>query len=93
MTTQTTGLACPTCGYDLTALTAPRCPECGQRFEIRSRPPARPVPVDPRRGIEQGYLALFDWGCLDRRQPIWAVGAGMLGAAVTVLFIVWVVSR
>src|SRR5215813_4087013 len=26
-------LSCPLCGYDLRGLSAPRCPECGSRFE------------------------------------------------------------
>gem|GEM_PF-3019092 len=29
-----TGLRCPTCGYNLTALTSARCPECGAAFVI-----------------------------------------------------------
>jgi predicted amidophosphoribosyltransferase len=27
-------LRCPTCAYDLTGLTEPRCPECGNRFDL-----------------------------------------------------------
>jgi hypothetical protein len=27
-------LVCPTCGYNLTGLTEPRCPECGSRFTL-----------------------------------------------------------
>lgn len=29
---------CQTCGYDLTGLTSPRCPECGTGFVIYARP-------------------------------------------------------
>ena len=29
---------CPTCGYNVHAVTAPRCPECGGRLEIRVVP-------------------------------------------------------
>lgn len=29
------GLQCPTCGYSLTGLTVPRCPECGRTFDVR----------------------------------------------------------
>lgn len=34
-----TGLSCPWCGYNLTALTSNRCPECGERF-VLSKPGA-----------------------------------------------------
>jgi hypothetical protein len=27
-------VVCPTCGYNLTGLTEPRCPECGSRFTL-----------------------------------------------------------
>jgi hypothetical protein len=27
-------LVCPTCGYNLTGLSEPRCPECGSRFTL-----------------------------------------------------------
>jgi len=30
----TQALVCPTCGYNLTGLTEPRCPECGTRFTL-----------------------------------------------------------
>ncbi|MEX2216708.1 MAG: hypothetical protein WD768_21520 [Phycisphaeraceae bacterium] len=29
------GLVCPSCGYDLTALKRPECPECGLRLDAR----------------------------------------------------------
>ena len=29
-----TGLKCPACGYNLTGLTSPKYPECGQQFII-----------------------------------------------------------
>ena len=28
------GIVCPTCGYNLTGLTATRCPECGTQFTL-----------------------------------------------------------
>jgi len=28
------GLCCPACGYNLTGLTEPRCPECGRAFDV-----------------------------------------------------------
>lgn len=28
------GVSCPTCGYNLTGLTATRCPECGSQFTL-----------------------------------------------------------
>jgi hypothetical protein len=34
--------ACPICGYNLRALTIPRCPECGERLQLGVRA------VDPR---------------------------------------------
>ena len=34
MTSETTGLECPACSYQLNTITSDRCPECGQRFEI-----------------------------------------------------------
>jgi hypothetical protein len=49
--------------------------------------------VDPRKGIAQGFALMFGWECLDRRQPIWAVGAGLLAATAVILLIVWIVSR
>jgi hypothetical protein len=27
-------VACPTCGYNMTGLTEPRCPECGSKFTL-----------------------------------------------------------
>jgi hypothetical protein len=100
MATESTGLKCPGCGYDLTALECARCPECGERFEIVRPDSARstrltPVPdeVNPIHGVLQGFLGLLGLSWLDPRQSIWAVGSGMAAAAVIVLLIVWVVSR
>ena len=39
-----TGLRCPRCGYNLTAVTSTTCPECGERFVVTNA---------------QGYLAKF----------------------------------
>jgi DNA-directed RNA polymerase subunit RPC12/RpoP len=44
-------VACPLCGYDLRALTEPRCPECGYAFTW-------PDLVDPARRPHP-YLALW----------------------------------
>lgn len=36
---------CKRCGYDLTGLTAPRCPECGHGFELpEGQPESQPMP-------------------------------------------------
>ncbi len=35
------GLTCPWCGYNVTALTKPTCPECGKRFVL-----AKPGVID-----------------------------------------------
>ena len=40
-------LKCPHCDYNLTALTKPICPECGQRFVIR-KPEKSPPPPEIR---------------------------------------------
>lgn len=32
---QDTGLRCPSCGYNLTALTSSTCPECGREFALK----------------------------------------------------------
>ncbi|HVX83424.1 MAG TPA: hypothetical protein VH253_01265 [Phycisphaerae bacterium] len=32
-----TGLRCPRCGYNLTAMTSSVCPECGERFVVTNR--------------------------------------------------------
>lgn len=37
-----TGLRCPSCGYNITALTSARCPECGSSFELAAPPDAQP---------------------------------------------------
>ncbi|MEX2216476.1 MAG: hypothetical protein WD768_20355 [Phycisphaeraceae bacterium] len=39
---QDTGLDCPWCGYNLTAITTNRCPECGKRF-VLAKPRVREV--------------------------------------------------
>ena len=95
-----TGFKCPACGYDLTALTRTRCPECGEVFEIARPGGVRQAPADaadevnPVAGVLQGFFGLLlGVGWADPRQSIWAVGSGMLAAAAVVLLIVWIVSR
>ncbi|MDB5303490.1 MAG: hypothetical protein JWM97_1039, partial [Phycisphaerales bacterium] len=35
-------VVCPTCGYNLTGLTATRCPECGSQFTLDELMAAQP---------------------------------------------------
>jgi DNA-directed RNA polymerase subunit RPC12/RpoP len=37
------GIACPTCGYNLTGLSESRCPECGNRFTLDELLAAQPA--------------------------------------------------
>jgi hypothetical protein len=39
------GVACPTCGYNLTGLSESRCPECGSRFTLDELLAAQPAVV------------------------------------------------
>jgi DNA-directed RNA polymerase subunit RPC12/RpoP len=39
------GVACPTCGYNLTGLSESRCPECGSRFTLDELMAAQPAVV------------------------------------------------
>jgi len=62
-----TGLKCPRCGYNLTAMTSNTCPECGERFVLTN---------------SQGYLAKFPPSKLRQAcRPIWAFGAGLVVAS------------
>jgi hypothetical protein len=55
-----TGLQCPRCGYNLTAITSPLCPECGERFVITNA---------------RGYLAKHPPSALRRASvALWWVG-------------------
>jgi hypothetical protein len=38
-------LVCPTCGYNLTGLREPRCPECGTQFTLNELYAAQPARV------------------------------------------------
>jgi hypothetical protein len=51
---------CPTCGYDLTGLPEPRCPECGQMF---SRRPERPEWSCPDCGEKLEGQFTHCWNC------------------------------
>jgi len=102
MTKQSTGLRCPSCGYDLTALTSSKCPECGQPFSIAKPgtpdawppPPSPPEPLSHVKGIFQVFFGMmFGVGEVDQRQPIWVVAVGMLAVAVLVLLVVWMGAR
>ena len=44
------GVVCPTCGYNLTGLKEPRCPECGSQFTLDQLLAAQPN----RAGMELG---------------------------------------
>lgn len=60
------GLRCLTCGYNLTGLAEPRCPECGADFDpadLRARHADRPKPVP---GWDDGtnLLLAFPLTCL-----------------------------
>jgi hypothetical protein len=40
------GIVCPACGYNLTGLTEPRCPECGARYTLDELLAAQPARVE-----------------------------------------------
>src|SRR5689334_13448355 len=59
-----TGLHCPKCGYNLTAVTSNTCPECGDRFVVTNA---------------QGYLAKFPPSKLRRAcNTIWIIGTVLI---------------
>src|SRR4051794_36896657 len=59
-----TGLHCPKCGYNLTAVTSNNCPECGERFVLTNA---------------QGYLAKFPPSKLRQAcYAIWIVGTALI---------------
>jgi hypothetical protein len=71
------GLRCPRCGYNLTGLTLPRCPECGATFdweEVRRLAADRPTIAFERAGGWRKIPAFF---------VTWA----------TVLFAPWIFAR
>jgi ABC-type ATPase with predicted acetyltransferase domain len=59
-----TGMRCPKCGYNLTAITSNRCPECGEQFVITN---------------VRGYLARFPPSQLRRIcNVVWVVGTAAI---------------
>ena len=48
---QKSAIVCPTCGYNLTGLTATRCPECGRQFTLDELLSAQPHRAD--RAVEE----------------------------------------
>ncbi len=72
-----TGLRCPSCGYNLTGLTASRCPECGEAFDWEAvRQAADPTPTI-------AFERARGW----RRVP------AFFRTALTVLFTPWVFAQ
>lgn len=51
------GLTCPFCGYNLTALTSNRCPECGQVFVL-----AKPASFASYRSLVSNSMPCPDCG-------------------------------
>jgi len=72
-----TGLRCPSCGYNLTGLTAARCPECGTIFDWD----------DVRRAADPTPTIAFERARGWRRVP------AFFWTALTVLFAPWVFAR
>jgi hypothetical protein len=59
-----TGLKCPKCGYNLTAVTSNRCPECGEQFVLTNA---------------QGYLAKFPPSKLRQAcSVVWIIGTAVI---------------
>lgn len=75
---QTGGLSCHRCGYDLTGLHTPRCPECGTAFDWS----------DPRLRAEGRPRIAFERG----RTTAGRVG-GFVATWLTVMFLPWVFAR
>ena len=96
MTNQSTGLRCPACGYDLTALTSPTCPFAIARpgAEVAREPVRSEAPVSPTKGVLKVFFGmLLGVGSVDPRQPVWVVFAGLLAWAAVIVLIVWMASR
>ncbi len=85
-----TGLRCPKCGYNITALTSARCPECGSSFELAAPPDTQPrKPSSLQQLLNLFYVAgtvliVASWfGVVDYRIGRIGLGMALLG---------WVVS-
>lgn len=72
-----TGLSCPCCGYNLTGLLLPRCPECGSEFDWDA----------VRRAARHKSAIAFERARGLRRIPAFVVTWG------TVLFAPWIFAR
>lgn len=72
-----TGLSCPSCSYNLTGLTLPRCPECGSEFDwdaVRRAACDKPaIAFERARGLQRLPAFVLTW--------------------VTVLFAPWIFAR
>ncbi len=88
---QDTGLRCPKCGYNLTAVTSKMCPECGDRFVITNShghlakfPPTRLRQACTATWIAGTGLIVLSW--INAVPPaVGWIGFGIAGVA-------WVVS-
>jgi hypothetical protein len=98
---------CLTCGYNLTGLTEPRCPECGEPYDLQHCPACDGLGYDSRVWqLQVGLAILVAWAALTaflvvracRRVPpmsedqfAFFVGSPLLIALVGAGFILWYV--
>jgi len=81
------GLHCPRCGYNLTAITSATCPECGERFVLTNaqgylakRPPSKLRRACNAIWILGTALIVLSWVSAVPTQVGW-IGFGIAGAA------------